>query len=258
MPDTAKLLGGQVIGGALKELRHELKTWPVEVVVKTDHIVFITEGRQFLLHVVGERSSPKEKNNSLPLDYLVRMPAKVAAYVLGKLGLNGTVFARKCEVSRLKKSEAKQFLDRFHFMGGTEAAYCYGLYFKQDLLAVSTFSKGRKMRRLKENERSFELIRFCTAPGITVTGGLSKLMKSFCEKHGAAEIMTYVDKQFSSGAAFLRAGFKLHEETAPHQFLVNKSSFQRAPFNAGKYDSKKFYVTEDAGNIKMLFSCRQG
>jgi hypothetical protein len=257
MPDTFKTIGDRRLIEALKELKQELESWPLDVLIKNEKIVFTAGQKQFTLTIVGEKSILNEKDNLMPLDYLVRMPAKVAALVLGKLELNRRVFARNCEVIQIKKSVANEFLERFHFMEGTDSAYCFGLFLKEELLAVATFSKGRKMRRLEEHERSFELIRFCTASGITVTGGLSKLMKTFCEKRGAAEIMTYVDGQFSSGLAFSTAGFVMHEKTEPREFLVNKESLQRIPFDGVSFDRTRFYVTRNAGNIKMLFSCRR-
>lgn len=192
----------------------------------------------------------------LSLDLPVREPEKTAAMLRTKLGLNTRVFARNCEVKKLDKQTATGFLDRYHLMNATQSGFNYGLFHKQELVAVASFSKGRKMNRLEEHQRSFELIRFCCKNGITVTGGLSKLLKNFCREKKAGDVMTYVDKQFSDGKAFLTAGFKMHSETPPIYFLVNRKSFERIAVknSLATFDKKEFYAGQTAGNLKMIYT----
>ena len=122
-------------------------------------------------------------------------------------------------------------------------------------MALASFSKGRKMNRLHEHERSFELIRFCCKPGITVTGGLSRLTKAFCEEKKAGDIMTYIDKQVSDGRSFISAGFKKHSETEPNYFLIDRLTYQRRSANKDeKFDPDKFYLTRNSGSIKLIYT----
>ena len=110
------------------------------------------------------------------------------------------------------------------------------------------------MNRLPEGKQSFELIRFCCKRGITITGGLSKLMKHFFIEKKAGDIMTYIDKQFSNGDSFIKAGFIKHSETIPISFLVNKKTFERKVFKEDEiFDEKLFYKTQNAGNVKMIY-----
>jgi hypothetical protein len=193
---------------------------------------------------------------AVPADLVRNHPDKIAAIVQARLGLNHRVFARNCELKKIPKELAENFLDEFHIMGFTQSAWNYGLFYQNELLAVASFSKGRKMNRLPSNKRSYELIRFCCKPGYTVTGGLSKLVKNFCVEKDAGDVMTYVDKQFSSGQSFIKAGFVKAGETAPNYFLVNKKTFERYPMkNADEqYDAEKFYRICNKGNIKMLYT----
>ncbi len=156
-------------------------------------------------------------------------------------------------MEKISKLVAEDFLNENHFFGSTTSAYNYGLFYKNELMAVASFSKGRKMNRLPEGKQSFELIRFCCEEGITVTGGLSKLMKHFFNEKKAGDIMTYVDKQFSNGESFINAGFKKHSETPPLSFLVNKKTFERSLLKEDNFDEKSFYKIENAGNIKMIY-----
>jgi len=208
---------------------------------------------QFLDHPVYQRCT--ESTQMLLWDYFLREPEKLAAHIQSKLGLNERVFARKCEVRRISKIAANDFLNRYHFMNSTQCAFAYGLHSDDKLLAVATFSKGRKMNRLKEHERSYELIRFCCKGGITITGGLSKLIKAFEREKAPGDIMTYVDRLLSEGEAFKKAGFKNVQNTAARKYGVHKLTGERELFSESIHqDEKKYFVMIDAGNVKMIYT----
>jgi hypothetical protein len=181
---------------------------------------------------------------------------KLSSVIRSKLGLNRIVFARNCKVKAIDKLTASSFLDTYHLMNSTQSAFNYGLFHKEDLIAVASFSKGRKMNRLPEDMRSFEMIRFCCKEGITVTGGLTKLVKNFCKEKHAGDVMTYIDKQFSSGASFIRAGFMFHSETSPNYFLVNKKTLEITACKnpEEKFDTEKFQLFANEGNIKLIYT----
>ncbi|MCW3077080.1 MAG: hypothetical protein JWO32_1689 [Bacteroidetes bacterium] len=201
-------------------------------------------------------SSAKSISLFIPFDLLVSAPEKLAAIAQSRLSLNTTVFARNCEVKKIDKMQASGFLDTYHLMNSTQSAFNYGLFLKEELLAVASFSKGRKMDRLKDNQRSFELIRFCCKEGITVTGGLSKLISFFCKEKNAGDVMTYIDKQFSSGQSFIKTGFIKCGESEPHYCLVNKKTFQRTPLKNPEesFDNTMFYIVKNEGSIKLVFT----
>jgi hypothetical protein len=189
-------------------------------------------------------------------DLMARQPVKLAALVQSKLSLNTRIFARSCAVQKIDKATAREFLDNYHLMHSTQSASNYGLFYKEELIAVASFSKGRKMDRLAEDQQSFELIRFCCKDGITVTGGLTKLVKNFCREKKAGDVMTYVDKQFSNGSAFVTAGFKNYGETEPNYFLIDKATFERTPLKNKdeSFDTEKFYLTQNSGSIKLVYN----
>ena len=193
------------------------------------------------------------KNHIIPLDYFISSPKKILSILRSKLNLNKTIFARNCEIEKISKLVAEDFFNDYHFFGSTTSASNYGLFYNNELVVAASFSKGRKMNRLPEEKQSFELIRFCCTEGITVTGGLSKLMKHFFTEKNAGDIMTYVDKQFSNGDSFLKAGFKKHSETPPLSFLVNKKTFERVLLKDNDFDEKLFYKIQNAGNVKMIY-----
>ncbi len=209
----------------------------------------------YYFKVISNQQYLKTKDQYLiPFDYIVREPKKVAAHIQSKLGLNERVFARKCVVKKITKEVADQFLNQYHLMNSTQCASAYALFYKEELLAVSTFSAGRKMNRLKENQRSFELIRFCCKSGITIPGGLSKLLKHFVKEKNADDVMTYVDRHFSEGEAFTKAGFKIHSRTPSRKFWIHKKSGEREIYTTEKENKSMYFVMEDLGNVKMIYT----
>lgn len=223
-----------------------------------DHQLTFRSGEKSIVFLIADEQFDFERykhQSVIPLDFIVTSADKLISLLKTKLQLNKKIFARQCEIRKVDKETALNFLEKYHLMNATSSASNFALYFKEELIALASFSKGRKMNRLEEHQRSYELIRFCTKAGYTVTGGLSKLLHYFCEEKNAGDIMTYVDKQFSDGTSFIRAGFKKHSETLPNYFLVNRKTFSRIPWERDKvFDLKKFYKTQNSGNIKFIFT----
>jgi hypothetical protein len=219
----------------------------------------IINGNSFICSANKKKYSfmvSQSEKEEIPFDYLVTRSEKLVALIQSKLGLNKTVFARNCEVKKIDKETATDFLDKYHIINSTQSAFNYGLTYKNELLAMASFSKGRKMNRLPINKRSFELIRFCCKEGITITGGLTKLIKNFCKDKEAGDIMTYIDKQFSEGASFIRAGFVKHSETEANYFLINRKTFERLPLKSTNeaFDESLFYKIQNSGNLKLVYT----
>jgi hypothetical protein len=173
--------------------------------------------------------------------------------VQSNLGLNKTIFARNCAIKKILRKAAENFLEHYHLIGFTQSGFNYGLFYKDELVAVASFSKGRKMNRLPEGKRSFELIRFCSKSGITVTGGLTKLVKNFALEKQAGDVMTYIDLQWSDGRSFLRAGFKKLGESKPGNFLIDKNTFNRTYYTGEDFDAQQFYLARNLGNLKLIY-----
>lgn len=180
-------------------------------------------------------------------------PGIILSRINSLLGQNKRVHGRSCDIRLLDKNTTETFLNRHHVMGFASSYYKLGLFKKDELLAIATFSKGRKMNRLPEGKKSFELIRFCNASGITVVGGLSKLLKHFIKLTDAGDIMTYIDKDQSEGKAFIKLGFKLHSESEPIAFKIDKNSQKRTNQNITNHDIE-MQVVKNSGNLKLIYT----
>ena len=226
--------------------------------VPLDTPFLITEHSKHIQVLCSEKLHPDAlvKGIFIPADYLYTQGPNVLALIASKLGLNKTLFARSCHYLQVNKPEAEDFLKRYHLMGATNSGFNRGLFYKNELVALASFSKGRKMNRLLPHQRSYELIRFCSKHGITVTGGLSKLVKNFCNEKNAGDIMTYIDKQMASGQAYQRCGFKVHSHTPAYAYLVNRQTKQREALkqNTLSFDAALYDLRHNEGNIKLVYT----
>ncbi len=181
---------------------------------------------------------------------VVLQPSKCIAILKSKLGLNETVFARKCHVTKIAQSEGSSFAKQYHLLGPVTFSYYVGLIHEGELIAVAAFSKGRKLNRLKADERSYELIRFCCKNGYTITGGLSKVLHYFVKERNAAHIMTYTDNMLGEATSFEKIGFKRAEIKAPLRFSIDARSYIK--LLPEEDNSKESYVFTNLGNTKWV------
>jgi hypothetical protein len=241
----------------LISFQKSLQAKGIETYLSKHHFECTKETKHFSFYVSGEdgEAAAHKNETSIPIDYIYRSPEKITSLIHSKLQANKKIFARKCEIKKVDRETARHFLDTYHIMDSTQSASNLGLYYANELIALASFSKGRKMNRLSAHQRSFELIRFCTKSGFTLTGGLSRLIKKFCEEKKAGDVMTYIDKELFDGRSFIAAGFKKHSETDPNYFLINKSTFERIPFKEDeRFDAKKFYLTHNSGSLKLVYT----
>lgn len=164
--------------------------------------------------------------------------------LLAHLGRHFQVYARNCEVRRIEKNEAADFLNRTHSYGDASCRYRYGLYLKRHtghiakegssvlepgtLVAVATFSNGRKWIKEDKTIRSYEWTRYASLPEIRVNGGMGKLLKAFIEDVKPDDIMSYADLEWSEGSVYEQLGFHMEETKAPVGFCVDANSWKRS------------------------------
>ena len=188
----------------------------------------------------------------------------VQSRILALCGISKRIHARQTEVLRIDKKEAEQFLNENHLQKYTNAYYKYGLYKQDELVAVATFSNSRVMTDSSALYRSYELVRFSSLRGTTVNGGLSKLLNFFIEQHHPAHLMTYADRDWSSGNSYKKMGFVFLENTLPQEFFIHPDEMiryypHRLPAKISSTDEmiKSGYIKiYNAGNAKFILDRR--
>ena len=118
--------------------------------------------------------------------------SKYRSIIRSKLKQNRTVYARKCIVKEVPKSEEKKFLNDYHLQNYISSSTCVGLYLDGELLSLCSFGASRFDKNYK-----VELLRNCTKSGITVVGGLSKIIKHYKQNINNDDIVCYSDASIS-------------------------------------------------------------
>lgn len=164
-------------------------------------------------------------------------PEQVKSFLKSKLGVNRTkIFARKCEVRSVDKTEAKAFLDRYHIQGGCAFVKAIGLYKDSELLALMTVGHHHR------NPGEFVLSRFVCKEDVTVVGGLSRLTQKVKSEFGS--IVTWVDLRWSNGESWIKNGWELEATLPPDYFYINLNK-SRIPIS--KQSRKKSVVGTPEG-----------
>lgn len=168
------------------------------------------------------------------------------ARVLAHLEVFDQVYARNCEIRRIDKATAAEFLAANHSYGDSSNRYRYGLFLKRHtghiasegvetwkypvgtLVAVATFSNARKWVKREAVIRSYEWIRYASLPGLRISGGMGKLLKAFIEEVQPDDIMSYADLEWSSGEVYSTLGFIEESLKEPVMFAID-SQWKRTP-----------------------------
>jgi very-short-patch-repair endonuclease len=189
-------------------------------------------------------------------DYeILNNPEAVASLLAAKLGKASRVFARKCEVRDVDTKAANKFLEN-HLQGSAPASIKRGLYYCNSLVAIATFGKPRY-----DKHHDLELIRFCVAPKTVVVGGLSKLLSTV-----SGSIVSYANRRWSRGNAYLKCDFDLIRITAPNYWYTRdfKQMHHRLKFQKSKLKEMPTYhenksehtIMEEAGYYRV-WDCGQ-
>ena len=161
-------------------------------------------------------------------DWIYRRPI-VENFVRSKLGLlDGSVYARDCEVVSPSLAEANSLLEAHHLQGGVlTASECVGLVFEGKLVCVAVFV---------ESGGEFLLSRF--AGSGRVVGGFQRCLSRFKRR----PVVSFADLCVSDGGSYFKAGFVLDKVLPPdysyvfsgdnrrlHKFNFRKDRFRSDP-----------------------------
>jgi hypothetical protein len=204
-----------------------------------------------------KKGAPELPGLIITEDEWFRNKEAVKSRIFSLLNKTRRIHGRECDVRLIPRAIAKSFIDQNHIMGYARSASHYGLYHrdkKMDMLvAVASFSKGRKMKRLPEAKLSFELIRFCNLNYTTVVGGLSKLLAFFIIENKPGDIITYIDLAWGEPTAFYALGFHQAEERPAIDFFINTKTYQRIPAKDLEADPGKDWIRyKNKGTLKLI------
>ncbi len=187
---------------------------------------------------------------------------KIKALIRSSIGLfEKKIYARKCQVKVIDAKTYTAFLELYHLQGPVKSSLRYGLFYKDELVAVIGFGQSR----FKQGE--VELHRYCVKTDYQIIGGFSKLIKH-SDQHN---FISYVDLSHYSGLGYKKIGFKLVAVTQPsyvyakNNVVLNRIQCQKhklakllSNFDLALSESKNMIINDfckiyDAGNLKLIY-----
>lgn len=133
--------------------------------------------------------------------------------VVNMLAPKKKIHARKCQLYRLRKEVAVEFLNKYHLQGSCRGQLlCLGLVFQDELVQVMTFGKPRY-----DKKHAVELLRLCTKSGAAVIGGASKLFSYATSEYGLSDIISYCDLSKFDGSVYEKIGMEKIRTTPPQE-----------------------------------------
>ena len=155
------------------------------------------------------------------------------------------IYARKCELKKVNQKEKKEFLENNHIQGDVNSKINLGLFYNDELVSLMTFGGLRINLGSKQEEGSYELLRFCNKLNTNVIGGASKLFKYFIKTYAFKKIKSYCDLRWFKGKLYEILGFNLVRTSKPNYFYTkgclreNRFKYRKDKLVADGFDKNK-------------------
>jgi len=188
-----------------------------------------------------------------------------------KINDNTNIFARNTIIKNVNSQIAKKFLNDNHIQGNVNSKVSLGLYYKDELVSLMCFSKGRIIIGGKKNE--WELTRFCNLINTNVVGGASKLFNYFVKEYSPEKVVSYSDIRLFDGGLYEKLNFKRISQSKPnywyvingiryHRFNFRKSILVKEGYDKNKTEKeimfeRKYYRIYDCGAIRWEYSLQK-
>lgn len=155
--------------------------------------------------------------------------------IQARLGLNKKIHARKCKVAEITSSTAREFCEINHLQGYVNGTIRLGLFDANNiLLQVVILGKSRY-----SSQADIELLRSATIGGITVVGGLSKLLSKV-----KGNIISYADRRYATGNSYTQTGFT-HTHTSPPNYFYHINGILESRIKYQKHKLKNILTQFD-------------
>lgn len=133
------------------------------------------------------------------------------------IGVNETIYARKCTIKKLTRKEYLPFFENTHIQASVNSKTVYGLIYNGKIVSAMSFGPSRFNKKFQ-----WELLRFSNELNITVVGGASKLFSYFIKMNNPISIISYCDIRWNTGKVYEHLGFNLIQQSTPN-FLYTKN-----------------------------------
>lgn len=194
----------------------------------------------------------KDRILHIDQDQWMRSPKIILNRIAVLCGKGIPIHARQTVVARIDKKVSREFQKEFHLNGVLDGKYRYGLFREGELVSVAVFSGLRNMKQ-EPSYRSIELLHFCQKGRYLVRGGLSKLLKQMHKDFEPNDVMTYVEKDWSTGENYRTLGFERRGERPPVQFCIDPIRYERIRLSRlDTPDCQSGYSVWNSGSLKLI------
>ncbi|MCK9416591.1 hypothetical protein M0Q97_08050 [Candidatus Dojkabacteria bacterium] len=165
----------------------------------------------------------------------------IKSIILNYLNKNKeTININECKIMEIFDNElVMNFLNNNHIESYLLSDINLGLFHNNELISLMTF---------KKHKNKFELLRFCNKNFINISNAEVKLFNYFIENHKAKEILTYIDRSYSTENLFESIGFKLKNKISPSaNYIFNDIRIDE------NFTNKKLYKIFNAGKLKYSY-----
>jgi hypothetical protein len=139
------------------------------------------------------------------------------------------IYARKCSIRPVDKTEEKTFLKLNHLQGAVGSTIRLGLYYENKLVSLMTFGRSRFSQK-----HTYELLRFCNAINTKVVGSASRLFKEFIKQYPGT-VISYSDNCWSSDSGlYSTLGFGKKSSTVGYFYTDYRHRYNRIKFQKHK------------------------
>lgn len=143
---------------------------------------------------------------------------QIEGYLKSLLNENIRIYARNTSIKSPSKQQTKEFFEKNHIHGNVGYKFSYGLYDNNgELISLLSIGKSRYSKKY-----DYEVLRFCNKIGVTVVGGLSKIISHIKNNLEFSSLVSYTHRRLFDGKSFINAGFNLVNKTDPGYFWANK------------------------------------
>lgn len=135
-----------------------------------------------------------------------------------------TLYARQTEIKLMSQPDDKKlvdaFLERYHMDGKTPARIRYGMFYRDELVGVATFSLPTTPAY--KDGQTLELKRLAFKSDVQVRYGISKIVAQLSRDFPEYNwLMTYSNNNMGHGNGYERAGFTFVKDTGAQLTFVN-------------------------------------
>ena len=182
-------------------------------------------------------------------DEIMFNPNIVITRLKNLLGLiKKSIPARKCKVFEINKSLCSRFLKKYHIQSSDKSSTRLGLFYKNKLVSVMTFSKPRSSLGCSK-KYSWELVRFCSISHFKVIGAAGKLFSFFVKNYlnFGDVLVSYADRRWSEGDVYKKIGFTFSHNTSVNYWYFKPNDLKRLH----RFSFRKSIISK-LGNFKNM------